>query len=63
MKFEEALENLSLKFSSSNDIPIERATILRKEWDAIKNEIDKLIHTAYLYEDLKNHIHETCGKE
>lgn len=35
MTFEEAVESLRLKFQSGNPIEVERATILRKEWEAL----------------------------
>ena len=39
MKPSEAYESLKLKFTSSNKIPITRATIIREEWDAIQTTI------------------------
>lgn len=53
MTFKEAFKNLTLKFTSSNDIEIERATILRTEWDAIKVEIDKLKEIEFMYDNLQ----------
>ena len=56
MDFEEALKNLKLKFTSGNEFEVERATILRKEWDVIypileaelrKNKIEKIIKDRY----------------
>jgi hypothetical protein len=41
MKLEDAFKSLSLKFSSGNNIPVERATILREEWDAIRSIVEK----------------------
>lgn len=35
LTFEEAVESLHLKFQSGNSIEVERATITRKEWDAL----------------------------
>jgi hypothetical protein len=31
----EAIDSLTLKFTSGNSVDVERATILRKEWDVI----------------------------
>lgn len=42
MTFEEAIESLTLKFTSGNDIEVERATILRKEWKAILTELERI---------------------
>ena len=36
MEAKEALEALDLKFSSGNEIPVERATITREEYEAVK---------------------------
>lgn len=41
MDFKEAYETLELKFTSGNPIPVERSTILDKEWKAIKGELKK----------------------
>ena len=35
MDFKDALDSLTLKFTSGNAIEVERAVILRTEWDAI----------------------------
>ena len=37
MTLEEVFRSLELKFSSGNDVPVERATITRDEYDVIKN--------------------------
>jgi hypothetical protein len=42
MDIKEAIESLTLKFTSGNEIPVDRATILREEWEVIKAELDKL---------------------
>jgi len=42
MTFDEAMKSLELKFSSGNNIPVERATIIDKEWQSIKTEIERL---------------------
>lgn len=39
MDFETAYEILESKFSSGNDIPVERTVITKEEWDAIKQGI------------------------
>ena len=36
MRPEEAFESLELKFTSGNEVPVTRATILIEEWLAIK---------------------------
>ena len=56
MTLKEAVENLKLKFTSGNDIEIERATILRKEWDIIYPVLKKK-----LFDDrLKEAIEKVC---
>lgn len=40
MQTREALEALRLKFTSSNDVPVERATITREEFEAIHRCIE-----------------------
>lgn len=40
MDFNEAYEKLESKFTSGNSIPVERNTITREEWDAIKEQIE-----------------------
>lgn len=40
MTLKEAYINLKLKFTSGNDIPVERATITREEWEAIKQKLE-----------------------
>ncbi len=42
MNFDESMESLNLKFTSGNRISVERATIIDKEWKAIKKEITRL---------------------
>ena len=42
MKFDEAYESIKLKFSSGNNISVERVTLLREEWDAIEEKIENL---------------------
>ena len=42
MKIGEALDSLKEKFSSGNDIPIERATITREEFEAIMSVFDTI---------------------
>ena len=36
MKFDEALKNMNSKFTSGNNVPVERATIVRDEWEALR---------------------------
>jgi hypothetical protein len=38
----EALEAIDKYFRSGNSIPVERATIRREEWEALKAEIKEL---------------------
>jgi len=42
----EAIDSLTLKFTSENSVDVERATILRKEWDAIKPILDYYIKNS-----------------
>ena len=37
-QIEEAVESVRLKFSSSNGVPVERATITKEEYEAIKTQ-------------------------
>jgi hypothetical protein len=39
MEIYEAVESLTIKFKSGNDIPVERNTITFEEWDAIREFI------------------------
>ena len=39
MTFAEAVKRLNQKFTSANDIPVERATSLREEWEAINEAV------------------------
>ena len=48
------LEDLTLKFKSGNNIEIERATILRSEWDAIIEEIKILRELLWLRHGCNN---------
>ncbi len=41
MEFNEALEALKLKFSSSNSIDISRTTITQEKWETILPVLDK----------------------
>lgn len=43
MKVEEALAALALKFSSGNNITVERATILREEYEALLNFVNPVL--------------------
>lgn len=42
MDFKTAYESLESKFTSGNNIPVERNTITKDEWEAIKEEIKRL---------------------
>jgi hypothetical protein len=42
MTFDEMYLNMELKFTSGNDIPVERAIITREEWELIKAELNRL---------------------
>jgi hypothetical protein len=35
---------MNARFTSSNEIPVERATIKRAEWDVLLAEFERLIH-------------------
>ena len=56
MEFKEAYETLESKFTSGDDIPVERATIKREEWEAIKNEINILESLEEKYDEMKYDI-------
>jgi hypothetical protein len=47
----EALEAIDKYFRSGNSIPVERATIRREEWEALKNYIDNLNQYCRALED------------
>lgn len=49
MTFDEAYRNLELKFTSGNQISVERATIIDKEWEAIKAELFRLDQIEEMY--------------
>lgn len=42
MNIDETMVSLALKFSSGNEIAVERATILREEYEAIKEMYDTI---------------------
>ncbi|MFK5950684.1 MAG: hypothetical protein QM500_18180 [Methylococcales bacterium] len=42
MNFQTAMDNLKLKFTSSNSILVDRATILSEEFEAVVKHIDML---------------------
>lgn len=46
MEAKEAWEHLKQKFTSGNSIQVERATILRKEYEAILNDYKMLKELA-----------------
>jgi len=39
MTFDEVLESITLKFTSDNDVPVERITLIREEWEIIFKEL------------------------
>lgn len=43
-----AYKNMEQKFTSANSIPVERAVILREEWEAIKRLLPACDH-AFVY--------------
>lgn len=43
MDFKEVIKNLKNKFTSGNEIPVERSIINRKEWDVIYDVLEKNI--------------------
>ncbi len=49
MNFKTAYETLESKFISGNNIPVERNTITREEWEAIKKEIQDLQESKELF--------------
>ena len=51
MNFDDAYRELDLKFTSGNRIPVERATITVKEWEAIKAELFRLDQIEEIYEE------------
>jgi len=51
MEFKEAYERLKSKFTSGNNIPVERNTILRTEWESIKKEIEKLKNIERIFNE------------
>lgn len=54
MDFNKAYETLELKFTSGNSIPVERNTITREEWDAIKEQIEYYEASIYDLKELYN---------
>ena len=53
MTFDEMYQNMELKFTSGNAIPVERATITREEWEMIKGELERLYEVEFIYGDLQ----------
>ena len=53
MEFKEAFEILTRKFTSANQCPVERTTLLRKEWEAIKEELNRLKEYEFMYKELE----------
>jgi len=41
MNLKEAIESLTLKFTSANEHPITQATIKSEEWEVIKKALDE----------------------
>lgn len=42
MTFEKVYEKLELKFTSGNQVPVERTVITKEEWNEIKEYVDYL---------------------
>jgi hypothetical protein len=40
MNYIEAFESIQLKFTSGNDIPVERAHVLKEEWESIRSILE-----------------------
>jgi len=53
MEIKKAIKSLDLKFTSGNDIPVTRATILIDEWEALKEYIIELEEIKWIYNDLR----------
>jgi lipoate-protein ligase A len=51
MTAEEALQALREKFTSGNNIPVERSVITRDEWEAIVRAFDVYRSAMETYED------------
>ena len=50
-----AIKNIDLYFTSGNTIPIERATIKREEWEAVKLILERRYEHTRL---LEHHVHK-----
>lgn len=53
MQITKVMANLSRRFKSGNDTPVERTHITREEWEALQKEVEGLIifqETALLRE-------------
>lgn len=53
LPFNEVYDDLEVRFTSGNDITVERATITNSEWIAIKDELYRLSQKEEKYEKLK----------
>lgn len=42
-----SIEAVDLKFTSVNSIPVDRATVTKEEWEAVKGEIERLRRVAW----------------
>lgn len=52
MNIEKVIDNLELKFTSGNSVPIDRAAITREEWEAIKE---------FLFHDCQMFLCDKCN--
>jgi hypothetical protein len=64
----ECLQELDLKFTSGNSIPVERATMLKSEYDQLKKYIVELEKKAEMFDEtidlLKDiYCNYECGKK
>ena len=44
MNIEKVIDNLELKFTSGNSVPIDRAAITREEWEVIKSVLNAFLN-------------------
>lgn len=47
MDFKEVYEKLESKFTSGNQVPVERTVITKEEWKVIKEHVDYLEREIY----------------
>lgn len=61
MEFKEALESLKLKFTSGNKIKVDRATILRTEWEALLPVLNNTVNSKEKLDDIVSELNNSVN--